>query len=267
MSAHASSAAATWRVGGTEIACLVDGGGRFGADVFPSADDETRAARLAAAGLEAIDTVYNAYLLRHDDGGIDLVDTGCGTAFGDAGGALAGQLAAFGIAPAQVNRLIMTHLHGDHAGGGTRDGAAVFPEAELVLHAAELPRWQGVDAPGGRLLAAMAGRIRTVADGEDLGRDLRSWHLPGHTPGHMGLRFGEDLVLVADILHSEAMQLPDPACASRYDDDAATATRTRLAALEEIVTRGLLWSGSHMLGPGKFARLTRDAGGYRRIAP
>lgn len=262
-----TSAVTTWRSGATEITCLVDGGGVFGPEVFPQADADTRAARLAAAGLDTLDTDYNAYLLRHDDGGIDLVDTGCGTVFGENGGAFAGRLAALGVAPGQVDRLLMTHLHGDHAGGGTHEGAAVFANAELVLHEAELPRWQGRDAPGGRLLSTMAGRIRTVSDGDDLGRGLRAWHLPGHTPGHMGLRFGEDLVLVADILHSEAMQLPDPACASRYDDDAATATRSRVAALDEVASCGLIWSGSHMLRPGKFARLVREAGGYRRTAP
>ena len=220
-------------------------------------------ARLAAAGLDAVRTDFNAYVLRHADGSVDLVDTGCGTQFGDQGGALTGALAEMGIAPETVDRILFTHLHGDHAGGALNGQGAAFPNAEIVLHSAEAAHWRGQDKPGGQVLAVYD-RVRLVEDGADLGHGIRLWHLPGHTPGHCGLRIGSNLVLVGDIVHSEALQLPQPALRPMFDVDPAQAAASCTAALTEIADGGLVWSGSHMLGPDKFARLVRDGAGFRR---
>ncbi|MEZ5714881.1 MAG: MBL fold metallo-hydrolase [Paracoccaceae bacterium] len=250
------------KIGGIEAICLVDGGQVFGEDVFPDLPEAEREARLAAAGLTGAETEFNAYVLRHA-GGIDLVDTGCGTVFGDKGGRMAGLLAGLGIAPGDVTRILFTHLHGDHAGGAVAEGSAVFPQAEVVMHRDEAAFWQGKDTPGGAVLRAYA-RITLVEDGADLGHGIRAWFLPGHTPGHMGFRLGQGAVLVGDIVHSEALQLPDPALGPKYDSDGALAALSRRAALDEIADSGLIWSGSHMLGPGKFARLVRDGKGFAR---
>jgi glyoxylase-like metal-dependent hydrolase (beta-lactamase superfamily II) len=54
----------------------------------------------------------------------------------------AASLAAAGIAPANVDQVLMTHLHPDHVGGLTdADGAALFPNATLTLLAAEHAFW------------------------------------------------------------------------------------------------------------------------------
>ena len=123
--------------------------------------------------------------------------------------------------------------------------------------------WRGQDKPGGQVLAVYD-RVRLVEDGADLGHGIRLWHLPGHTPGHCGLRIGSNLVLVGDIVHSEALQLPQPALRPMFDVDPAQAAASCTAALTEIADGGLVWSGSHMLGPDKFARLVRDGAGFRR---
>jgi glyoxylase-like metal-dependent hydrolase (beta-lactamase superfamily II) len=49
---------------------------------------------------------------------------------------------AAGFDPAQVNTVIISHFHGDHIGGFRRqDGAAVFPNAEVMVPAAEWAFW------------------------------------------------------------------------------------------------------------------------------
>ena len=254
---------ARFQAGAVEVLCLTDGGTVFGPEVFPDLPAVTRAAFLADAGLTDVQTEFNAYVLRFSDGRITLVDTGCGAIFGPRGGRLAGLLKALEIAPADVSRIIFTHLHGDHCGGALDDGRLVFPDAEIVIHKAESAHWQGKDAPGGRLLGLVQARL--VEDGADLGDGIRVWALPGHTPGHMGLRL-DGLVLVGDVIHSEALQLPDPHNATKYDVDPAAALQSRTQALAEVADQGLIWSGSHMLGPQKFARLTRDGAGFRRVA-
>jgi len=243
--------------------CLTDGGTTFGPEVFPNVTDGDRAALLADAGLPGIATQFNAYVLRFTDGRIAMVDTGCGALFGPAGGRVAGLLQQLNIAPADVSRLIFTHLHGDHCGGALNGDALVFPNAQVILHADEAAHWAGTDTPGGRLLA-MASDIVHVTDGTDLGDGLRVWALPGHTPGHMGVRM-DGLALVADVVHSEAVQLPDPRNCPSYDMDPEAAVRSRRAALSEVADHGLVWSGCHMLGPEKFAKLRRRGDGFVRV--
>ena len=70
-----------YTVGEIEVWCLQDGASSFDNDVFPSITDQDRADRLAAAGQSQIDTAFNAYLIKHPDGALDLVDTGCAHLF------------------------------------------------------------------------------------------------------------------------------------------------------------------------------------------
>ncbi|WP_425074626.1 MBL fold metallo-hydrolase [Sagittula sp. S175] len=249
-----------YSIGGVEVICLTDGGTVFGEEVFATLDADARAARLDKAGLDGIRSEFNAYVLRHA-GGIDLVDTGCGAHFGAKAGHLASLLAHLGIAEGDVGRVIYTHLHRDHVGGSMREGALVYPRAEVLLHAAEAAHW--TEGLGAEMLAASE-RVTTLKDGADLGHGIALWHLPGHTPGHCGLRIG-NLALVGDIVHSEALQLPEPGLSPVYDTDGAQAATTRRGALERIAREGLVWSGSHMLGPLKFARLAAVGEGFARV--
>jgi len=255
---------ARFRTDVAEVLCLTDGGTDFGAEVFPAVDADTRAARLAAAGDSTIRTQFNAFLIRQG-GALTLVDTGCGTLFGDKGGQLPARLAALGVAPADIDTVVFTHLHGDHCGGALADGAPVFPKARVMLHPAEQAHWQDRDAPAARVIAAYADRLQLVADGQAIADGVTVWDLPGHTPGHIGLRIGAGLVIVGDIFHSAALQLPDPEVATVYDVDAVAATRSRKAALAEIAARALVFTGGHSVAPLSFARLVGDGAGYRAI--
>ena len=62
-----------------------------------------------------------------------LVDTGLGPGphamLGGATGALLEELGGAGTAPDEVDRVVFTHLHGDHIDWTVRDGAATFEEA------------------------------------------------------------------------------------------------------------------------------------------
>lgn len=250
--------------GEVEVICLTDGSTVFQPDMFPALDGDTLGGRLRDAGLTGIASEFNVYVLRHADG-LDLVDTGCGSLFGPKAGRTAGLLAGLGIAPSDVRRLIFTHLHRDHAGGALDDGVPVYPNAEVMVHRAEAAHWHGSGALAEAVLSAHA-RVTLLDEAADLGNGIALWHLPGHTPGHCGLRIA-DLALVGDIVHSEALQLCDPALSPTYDTDPALAARTRRAALELIARDGLRWSGSHMLGPRKFARLAGAGTGFARVDP
>jgi glyoxylase-like metal-dependent hydrolase (beta-lactamase superfamily II) len=114
-------------------------------------------------------------------------------------------LAGLGIGPADLATVVVTHIHLDHA-GGTGDIAAMFGDAEVVVHergarhladpsrlmsSAWMVWGDQLDALFGRLAPTPAERIRTVdqTGAIDLGggRYLDSHYTPGHARHHVGL--------------------------------------------------------------------------------
>lgn len=249
-------------VPGFEVWCLEDGGAVFDADVFPGLSVEEQQTRLKAADEADIRTAFNAFLIKDADGAMTLMDTGCGGHFGTNGGRLMERLAALEIAPDSIDHLVFSHLHTDHAGGAVVDGAKVFPNAKVHLHADEQAFWAEQEAPGQEMLTVYADAITQVAGGDHIGNGLTVWDLPGHTPGHIGLRVGDELVIIADAVHAQHLQMGEPRLCPIYDEDPVTATNSRLAALHEIAEKGLTFAGCHILGPDKFAKLAEVGDGF-----
>lgn len=150
-------------------------------------------------------------------------------------------------------------------GGALLDGVPVFSKARVKLHPAEHAHWLERDAPAARVIAAYADRIQVASDGQGVAPLATVWALPGHTPGHIGLRIGAGPVIVGDIFHSAALQLPDSEVATIYDVDADVARRTRLLALSDIAAKNLVFSRGHSVAPQSFARLRADGTGYRAV--
>lgn len=147
----------------------------------------------------------NSFAFVEPDGSVTLVDTGMRFA----SKAIVRGLAEFGKHPNDVQRIVLTHAHNDHAGSA----ANLLPSTQAdgaVVHAddAEYVR-TGTPPPAGSRLAQVINRIPgfgwkpcpvsgTVTDGEvlDVAGGLVVHHTPGHTPGHVSLLHGESGVLI-----------------------------------------------------------------------
>jgi glyoxylase-like metal-dependent hydrolase (beta-lactamase superfamily II) len=74
--------------------------------------------------------LVNTMVFKEDDGRVTLVDTGIKTA----PGRILAALQQIGSGPADVTRIVLTHAHGDHAGGVAalrqQTGAAVLVHVE-----------------------------------------------------------------------------------------------------------------------------------------
>ena len=113
-------------------------------------------------------------------GGVVLVDTGPpGT-----GAAIAEALERVGAGWSDVSDIVLTHRHFDHV-GGLAEAAALAPQAAIRAGADDAPE---IPLDGDRT-------VLPLADG-DLVRDLRVFHTPGHTPGHVSLLHRAASVLV-----------------------------------------------------------------------
>lgn len=210
-----------------------------------------------------------------------LVDTGSAGNFGAAAGRFPESFASCGVAPKDIDTVIITHLHSDHYGGlRTHSGAAAFPNARLVLSAAE---WRCVHAPmtgtdmnadklaglsrAREAVAPYQDMVDLVGDGDEIADGIGVLALPGHTPGHIGLRLtscANTALIVGDLIHCADYQLPNPGWSVIYDDDPSQAVETRKETLNRAARDQNLLLGSH-LGQVGFSRLASEGQGFRRI--
>ena len=81
-------------------------------------------------------------LLVNTGDNLALVDTGCGEAFGSTTGKLRTHLARVGADPGDIDTVVLTHLHPDHAAGLITDaGIGWLPKATFLMHEAEERFW------------------------------------------------------------------------------------------------------------------------------
>ena len=139
----------------------------------------------------------NVYLLA-GQGKLTMVDSGMA---GDVE-RIAAQLRQGGYTMSQVETLVLTHAHGDHVGGAAE--VARRSGAEVVAHKDEVPyieqsRPLPASSPVNRALTWLTNRLlfrlspcavdRALEEGDVLDTldGLRVIHIPGHTPGSIGL--------------------------------------------------------------------------------
>jgi len=166
-------------------------------------------------------TIINVYLVRAG-AGWTLVDTGMNT--DDSRAAFGSALAAIGIAPTEITRLVGTHHHVDHF--GTSGPYRELTHAEVYLHPLEAERATVMGHVGGEHTEyltqhgvppvppdqrlpppsrffgtwyAPARPDQLLGDEDEIlladGRSLEVIWTPGHTPGHCCLLLKPDRIL------------------------------------------------------------------------
>jgi glyoxylase-like metal-dependent hydrolase (beta-lactamase superfamily II) len=264
------------RIGDFEVTAISDGSLQASPDVVLGVSREDCKALLGTAANNPFELAVNCCLIRHQQT-IVLVDAGGGSAVATLG-RLPDNLRAVGIAPEAVETILLTHLHSDHANGLVdAQGAAVFPNAELVMHQKEAGFWLDrrvtPDDPerlrrntlgAQRATAPYRDRIRRVGEGEVL-PGITAVLLDGHTPGHTGFLLqsrGERLLVWGDVVHLAAIQVPRPEAALVFDVDPQAAVAARRRAFEWTASERLLIAGAHFDFPG-FGHMVREGEGYR----
>lgn len=198
---------------------LVDGGGAFG--LVPRKLWQ----RYFTPDEDNMIPMNQTCLLVKSGGKNIVVDTGLGTKLNDKArriwqiegeGGLVRGLATLGLAPEDIDLVIDTHLHADHAGGNTRfkegsedEVVATFPNAEYVVQRQE---YEDAMHPNERTRATYypmnyqplveRGQMRLLEGDTELVPGLTGIVTPGHTPGHMSVRIesnGEHAAFLCDL--------------------------------------------------------------------
>lgn len=183
----------------------------------------------------------NVYAFLEDDGSVTLVDAG----MRGSSARIHAALAEAGRKPGDVKRVLLTHAHGDHAGGARElwdHGAGVrVHERDAGDLATGRPAAPASPSPVTRLLRPLVVSwegVRpeaTFADGEllDVAGGLRVVHTPGHTPGHVSfLHEGSGVLITGDALFNFLHRITFSPKLLCYDAPRSRETAARLGDLD-----------------------------------
>ncbi len=184
-------------------------------------------------------------------------------------------LAAHGMTVDDIDYVMCTHLHPDHIGWNTRlvggKWMPTFPNARYIIgrieydnaskaHAANaIPMFADSVAP-----VVDAGLADFVEETHAIGDHVRLMHTPGHTAGHVAIRFGrdhDDAVMTGDLIHSP-LQARYPELSVKFDVDKVQAAQTRRRFLEQYCDTDTLCCTSHFPSPSA-GRIKRWGDGFR----
>ena len=161
-----------------------------------------------------------------------LVDTGMGERWSekevrmyriDRSTTLLGGLRARGLGPEDIDVVVNTHLHFDHAGGNTRaEGGRVVPAFPRARYIVQRGEWDDATHPHERsrasyraddfLPVAEAGQLDLIDGEAEVAPGVRAVRVGGHTTHHQMVVVesgGETLVVPTDLLPT-ASHLPLP---------------------------------------------------------
>ena len=210
-----------------------------------------------------------------------LIDTGTGGQVAPSAGALRDNLAAAGIDPTAVDLIVISHFHPDHINGiKDKDDALVFPNAEVMVPAAEWRFWMDDAnlnaAPADlkltfrnqrRIFSDIAQSVTRFEPGAEVASGIVTVAAPGHTPGHtvFAIHSGDQSLLVlGDTAQHPAVfaRHPDWQAAFDIDGDAAVATRKKL--FDRAAADRMLVTGYHFPFPA-CGHLIKTANGYEHV--
>lgn len=265
------------RIGNVEVMSLSDGMLEFDlCNFFPTIPNEhwdPYASHLT--GEQKVRFNLGSFLVRAD-GRTILVDTGLGPKPADAPetpwGQLMQEFTTYGVKPADIEMVVMTHAHRDHVGwnlmaqGGRY--TPTFPNARYWVSAKD---WEAChnselqerfpNAPTCVWPLEELGLLQLM-DGEySLTRSLTTIPTPGHTPGHMSILItsqGERALILGDVAHNPA-QVHETDWVSRADMDPEETRRTRRSLMERLEREGMVVAAGHFPAPG-FGKVIRLEG-------
>jgi glyoxylase-like metal-dependent hydrolase (beta-lactamase superfamily II) len=272
------------RLGDYQLTALYDGVWLVKMDekLVRNADNAAVNRALAAAFLPPdVLPVSFTVLLVNTGSKLVMIDAGTAGQLADTAGVLLANLAAAGIAPAAIDMVVISHFHPDHINGlKTKDGAKVFPNAEILVPEPEWTYWMDDGemerAPNRikiyfrnarRIFSDIAGEVRRFKPGAEVAPGIVSIPAFGHTPGHCAFAVASgrhSLLVMSDSVRNPYLFARHPDWQPLFDMDGPLAVKTRRQMLDRAAADRMLVQGYHFPFPA-CGHIARGGKGYELV--
>jgi len=210
-----------------------------------------------------------------------LIDTGTGGQISPTAGQVVDNLAAAGIAPKDVDLIVISHFHPDHINGiKDKDNNLVFPNAEIMVPEPEWAFWMddaNLNAASGdlketflnqrRIFADIAKRVARFQPGKEVAPGIETIAAPGHTPGHTVFAVSsgnQSLLVLGDTAQHPGIFARHPEWQATFDVDGSATIATRKKLFDRAAADGMLVTGYHFPFPA-CGHLIKTATGYEHV--
>jgi glyoxylase-like metal-dependent hydrolase (beta-lactamase superfamily II) len=216
-----------------------------------------------------------------------LIDSGNGVSALESSKGAAGRtlqnLAAAGIDPKSIDIVVMSHLHPDHTNGiRALDGSMAFPNAEIMVPAAEWKFWtsdeNAAKAQSSEMMKNYFGNVKKIYAGieskvtqfewgKEVAPGITAIAAPGHTPGHtaFAVASGNSKVLIqSDVTNIPELFLRNPDWHVAFDTDPDVAQTTRHKFYDMAAAEKAMVVGFHFTFPS-IGHVEKDGTKYRLI--
>jgi glyoxylase-like metal-dependent hydrolase (beta-lactamase superfamily II) len=272
-----------YQVGDIEVISLFDGVWEKPHDenFIKGANVEQTKAELKAAGLpDAFVPIPFTALAVRTGGRLVLIDSATGGQVGTRTGLMPQSMAAAGVDPKEVKTIVISHFHPDHIFGlmAKDTNAQMFPEAEIIVPAAELKWWTQPLESHTPARRGLAQRIQAtlpswknvkIVEGEaDVAPGVRQIPAHGHTQGHTAHVIssgGKQFISTADTTNIYALFAKHPDWQGAFDHVPDEAVATRKKVFDRAIADKAMVSGYHW-GLPNVGTIAKDGSGYAFVA-
>jgi glyoxylase-like metal-dependent hydrolase (beta-lactamase superfamily II) len=210
-----------------------------------------------------------------------LIDTGTAGQIADTAGSLLGNFKAAGVDPKAVDTILISHFHPDHIDGiKTKDGAKIFPNAEIAVPELEWNFWMD-DANMSKAVGAVkryflnarrifkdiAGEVRRFKPGSEVASGIESVAAFGHTPGHTAFAIhsgSESMLAMSDTVRNPYLFARHPEWQPAFDMDGPQAVDARRRMLDRVAADRMLIEAYHFPFPA-CGHIAKTTSGYEFV--
>ncbi len=272
-----------YKVGDITLTAINDGFARRPLDGF------VRNAELAAVKTameqaflpaDALNITFTT-LVVENGGKLTLIDTGNGDSGAPTSGTWMANFKAAGFDPKNVATVVFSHFHGDHINGfRLKDGTAVFPNAEVMVPAAEWAFWmddakmgaapeamKGAFAGVRRVFGPIAKDVRQFEAGKEIMPGITAVAAYGHTPGHTAFAVTSGtgkLMIMSDVTNHPALFVRNPEWSAVFDMDGPQAAATRRKMLDMVSAERMQVAFYHAPFPAT-GHIAKTGNGYELV--
>ncbi|MGX5734036.1 MBL fold metallo-hydrolase [Bosea thiooxidans] len=272
-----------YKVGDITVTAINDGFGKRPLEGFvrnAELADVKKAMAQAFLPQDALNITFTTLVLQHGDK-LTLIDTGNGDSGAPTSGTWMANFRAAGFEPKNVSTVVFSHFHGDHINGfRLKNGTAVFPNAEVMVPAAEWAYWmddarmsaapegmKGAFAGVRRVFSPIAKDVKQFEAGKEILPGLTAIAAPGHTPGHtvFALASGSGkMMIMSDTTNHPALFVRNPDWSAVFDMDGPQAAATRRKLLDMVSTDRMQVAFYHAPFPA-VGFIAKDGNGFEMV--